>query len=498
MQYLDNRGFAAPLRSLLARILFARPSRRLGRNALIAAALSITATVAAALTPTLFTSRFNDSTEVDTSVLGTRIPLVLVHGLGGSAEGWESFLRAYDRNPSWRSAFKPYSFQYSTSQSEVDADPNAPRTLTALGAALRDAMQGFYDKPAAAPDFGFGNKRVLVLAHSMGGLVARSMMQEYAFRDGQRGGQKVLHLITLGTPHHGTPLANAGISLGYQTIADLSGTYAGFLKDVTWTNYDGLNMAGRLCNDWLARLNNYAPSTGATYGNCGAIPASPLPGYYEKIIAYGASDLQDRDFPSGDIGVYKPGSDLSSYWFPHELLLNGLSRPYPNDGIVPFASAQFNGAALWQRAEAFACDHRYLKNGYPEFVRTATATYTDVAFCAATNNAAPYPSGTPDGFAVSGSIFGGPAGIIQTITTASEVERVFDWTEQAHAALLQPAGATTEISGGGFYYRYYPGTQAFLGVLGGNVYFLGAASNNLIVYLGTLADFLGAAQSSGF
>ncbi len=497
MQFLAYRGFAAPLRSLLARISFARPPGRLGRNALIAAALAMTATVAAAVTPALFTSRLNDGTEVDTSALGTRLPVVLVHGLGGSAEGWESFLRAYQQNPAWRSAFKPYSFQYSTTQAEVDADPAAPRSLTALGAALRDALQGFYDKPIAAPGFGFGNKRVIVLAHSMGGLVARSMMQEYTFRDGQRGGQKVLHLITLGTPHHGTQLADVGFLIGLSTLADLTDTYTGFLKDLTWTNYDALNMTGGRCNPWLAGLDNYGTSSGRSYGNCGTVAGNPLPGYYEKIIAYGASDLQARDDPSGAIGVYKPGS-FSSYLIPYNILRSGLSRSYPNDGIVPFASAQFNGTSLWQRAEAFECDHRYLKDGYPEFVRTSTMTYTDIAFCAATANAAPYPTGTPDGFAWSGSIFGGPAGIIQTITTASEVERVFDWTEQAHAELLRPAGATTEISGGGFYYRYYPGTQAFLGVLGGNVYFLGAASNNLLLYLGTLAEFLGAAQASGF
>lgn len=40
-------------------------------------------------------------------------------------------------------------------------------------------------------------------------------------RDGQRGGQKVLHLITLGTPHHGTPLADAAIVLGQQALAEL-------------------------------------------------------------------------------------------------------------------------------------------------------------------------------------------------------------------------------------------------------------------------------------
>lgn len=446
--------------------------------------------------PELATSRFDDGSQVDTAVLGTRLPVVLVHGLGGSAEGWDRFLRAYEQEPAWRSAFKPYSFRYSSSTADVLADPAAPRTISGLGAALRDAMQDFHDKPTGAPHFGFGTRRVIVLAHSMGGLVARSMMQEHAFRDGQRGGQKVLHLITLGTPHHGTPLADAGIVLGQRVLAELDDTYTGFVRELTWTNFDGLDMFGGRCNPWLAQLNNYAPSTGASYGRCGNVPANPLPGYYEKIITYGTNALQGKDTDLGGVGVYKPGSD-SSLDFPHGYLLRAFGRSYPNDGVVPMISAQFNGATLWLRREAFDCDHRYIRRGYPEFVRSSTATYTDWAFCAGTGSAVSYPSGTSGGYAVSGSILGVAGGIIDTITTVSEIERVFDWAEQARASLLQPSGATTELSGAGYYYRYYPQTQAYVGVKGGNVYFLGLATNFQLVFVGALADFVGAAKAAG-
>lgn len=86
---------------------------------------------------------------------------------------------------------------------------------------------------------------------------------------------------------------------------------------------------------------------------------------------------------------------------------------------------------------------------------------------------------------------------MKTITAVSEIERAFNWSEQAHAWLLQPAGAATELSGGGFYYRYYPATQAYLGVKDGNVYFMGRATNYQLVFVGTLADFLGQAKAAG-
>ena len=417
-------------------------------QSVLAALLSTAATLASALPLALFPSTFGDGTQVDTAVLGNRIPVIFVHGLGGGSDGWNSILRAYEQNPAWRGAFKPYSFNYPSTQTEVTADPAAPRTLTALGAALRDFMQSYYDKPTAAPDFGFGNKRVIVVAHSMGGLVARSMMQEHVFRDGQRGGQKVLHLITLGTPHHGTQLSDAAIQLGLQTVSEIGNGYSGFVAQTTWTNFDGLDMSGGQCNPWLAQLNNYAPSTGAVYGRCGSVPANPLPGYYNKIIAYGASSLQDPDLLRFGIGVFKPGSSPSLVPSFLYLRSGGLSRSYPNDGITPMVSAQFSGTSLWQRAEAFACDHRYMKDGYPEFVRSLTATYTDLAFCAGTGSGASYASGISGGFAVSGSILGVPGGIMETIKTVSEVERVFNWAERALLPLTcSPRAPPSDISG---------------------------------------------------
>ena len=49
-----------------------------------------------------------------------------------------------------------------------------------------------------------GARQVILVAHSMGGLVARAFLR-------QHGVQQVARVITLGTPHHGTALANLAV-----------------------------------------------------------------------------------------------------------------------------------------------------------------------------------------------------------------------------------------------------------------------------------------------
>jgi triacylglycerol esterase/lipase EstA (alpha/beta hydrolase family) len=49
-----------------------------------------------------------------------------------------------------------------------------------------------------------GSAQVIILAHSMGGLVARAYLRRH-------GRQHIARVITLGTPHHGTALAHFGI-----------------------------------------------------------------------------------------------------------------------------------------------------------------------------------------------------------------------------------------------------------------------------------------------
>lgn len=51
-----------------------------------------------------------------------------------------------------------------------------------------------------------GQSHVVIVAHSMGGLVARAYLRDY-------GTHRTAKVITLGTPHHGTTVANRGLGI---------------------------------------------------------------------------------------------------------------------------------------------------------------------------------------------------------------------------------------------------------------------------------------------
>lgn len=74
-----------------------------------------------------------------------------------------------------------------------------------------------------------GHQRIIVLAHSMGGLAARTYLRIH-------GSSRIAKVITLGTPHHGTALANFG--LGTNT------------RQMHWT----LSQQEGLSSEWLREL----------------------------------------------------------------------------------------------------------------------------------------------------------------------------------------------------------------------------------------------------
>jgi pimeloyl-ACP methyl ester carboxylesterase len=74
--------------------------------------------------------------------------------------------------------------------------------LEPLGASIDDyapQVQAAVERLCAAT----GTSQVIIVGHSMGGLVARAYLRRY-------GHQRIARVITLGTPHHGTALASFG------------------------------------------------------------------------------------------------------------------------------------------------------------------------------------------------------------------------------------------------------------------------------------------------
>lgn len=160
----------------------------------------------------------------DGDPVGDRIPLIFIHGLTGNQVGredsiaspnlsvWEPLaarLRAADREGLLR-RFKVYQFHYESHR----------HSTWELGRALRNAL----DRETLA-DPGF-DREIVIIAHSMGGLVARQYMNEHSHNVGQfagrRGGERVRLLVTLGTPHLGSPFANGPSRNQVALAADLA------------------------------------------------------------------------------------------------------------------------------------------------------------------------------------------------------------------------------------------------------------------------------------
>jgi len=256
-----------------------------------------------------------DDTPVDDKVL-----LIMVHGWNPVSvpapslnSTWNNFFAFYARDASLRANFKPYIFSYNSNAVSV----------AELGRALRDVL----DKMDESDPAGFARRPIVLVAHSMGGLVVRyalRLQQNFGPRARTKVGERVLRLITLGTPHHGSPLANGPAveaKAGGVWRARLTAFERAFYtsagpdwhernrSDLRWDNYDGLLDYARFPgekNPFLTDLNKTEPNA-------------------RKIVAYGGS-LAPRS--ACGLDKYCSGSTV----------LSGVFR-LANDGVVPLSSA---------------------------------------------------------------------------------------------------------------------------------------------------------------
>ncbi|SDF39967.1 Triacylglycerol esterase/lipase EstA, alpha/beta hydrolase fold [Massilia sp. PDC64] len=109
-----------------------------------------------------------------------RVPVLLVHGYGCNSGYWAHLEPLLDRER--------------ISHASINLEPVAG-SIDDYAPLIEARVQALCAATGAA--------RVAIVAHSMGGLAARAWMRTY-------GSMRVAKLITLGTPHHGTVLANLG------------------------------------------------------------------------------------------------------------------------------------------------------------------------------------------------------------------------------------------------------------------------------------------------
>ncbi|MBG9914007.1 esterase/lipase family protein [Bacillus sonorensis] len=134
-------------------------------------------------------------------------PLVFVHGLNGSSSIW------FDKNDMSEQAFKN---GYDTAFIDLHPDKDMRDNGALLASKLRDMYEHF------------GRKMILV-SYSKGGIDTQSAL---IFHDAYR---YVEHVITLGTPHHGSQLAD----LAYSSWAGWLSGILGMKNDAVYSLQTG-------------------------------------------------------------------------------------------------------------------------------------------------------------------------------------------------------------------------------------------------------------------
>jgi len=247
-----------------------------------------------------------------------------------------------------------------------------------------------------SPDF---DKEFMIVAHSMGGLVARAYMNLYRHHagaadsrfKGKMAGDRVMKLITLGTPHHGSALSNGDART---KDADSGGTWGTVLSavewwaemacltcpnraDLHWNNFDGTWNSRPSYVDNIAEHNaTLTALSDTTYDNkifpyYGLIGDGSVNGRRADLISYGklgavslANKLrQNRHVPNLHRGLLGLGVILERIEMPNFSTGYPITQVY-NDGMVTFQSASFGKRSELQRRRLCkGYDHLDMRDG---------------------------------------------------------------------------------------------------------------------------------------
>ncbi len=347
-----------------------------------------------------------EDTVNDPNPLGTRTPLILIHGINGNqndATGadtiswlnrayWQSFLD-YFNYPAFQLKYKIYRYHYvSNKYSTWELGRSLRNQIDVLTS--QDSDWDSIDPATGQP------KKIVIVAHSMGGLVAREYMNEHdtyaGTWSGQRAGYRVTELVTLATPHHGSPLAN--------DLVRTEGTAEGLLFAPLWNPFfKGLDLASWGLWSWQS-INETVPNrSDLRFDNFNKMWTSV---YYiprehntlldkidhtfdNEIVAYYGYIGSNVDI--GQLGLLLPGSltQILAQRNPSPTNPTGnadaalnvvsvlqqriwdanfdtLSSSYPitsvdNDGMVPKSSAAFDGATIKGQVECPQYDHLQMR-----------------------------------------------------------------------------------------------------------------------------------------
>ena len=221
---------------------------------------------------------------------------------------------------------------------------------------------------------------LLMVAHSMGGIVARSFMLQHTSVSPDPGYKRLLAAITLATPHHGTQVANRSwrdwqadrLNVGISDI--LPGDFLDYLDAISW----GVSGSFHLSND-SSRPNRSDLVWDNYDGYFDAAKAAIPNDYWElnQLLSDLATSNQARKLIVYG-GFLNPlplkAQDLLKVGDPHIQLTVGaavmrdkLRVLIGSDGVVPLDSALFikNPYVVLRRSAFSGYDHRDMAGNPP-------------------------------------------------------------------------------------------------------------------------------------
>jgi len=215
---------------------------------------------------TIMVTELATGATYSTDVTIWRPPVVLVHGLWSGWTTWNNFNDTLF-NPS--NQFFTTRSDYSQSVGLASALPNEYLGFQ-LASAPASALGFDYNAPTVLTDikagvdiFRYTNQaagvQADVVAHSMGGVIARTAVHLPSFADSQTFDVGPVHkLVTIGTPHLGSPLATALLQLASSCFRQI------------------LGFAGNLVLTSGAFADSSAPVDGAVFDLQGTAAGQPL------------------------------------------------------------------------------------------------------------------------------------------------------------------------------------------------------------------------------
>jgi YVTN family beta-propeller protein len=337
--------------------------------------------------------------DSDTTALDTRTPLILIHGIHGVCNtfsscanaasppkdslSWFGNLIKYFRNAGITTSYKIYRFSY-------DSDIYTARQIA-------EALRGRIDERSE-----FRDKKLVLIAHSMGGIIARhylTLTTTSGTYVNQPAGHRVLKLITLATPHHGTQLANGDARAGLlqfnssvtNVLKTLDVVYWGALNGcplcalllqhpnrgtLLWDNFDGswnYNPSYRLSpSEQNQDLPQFDPFNFKIIAYYGTVSTSDNAWQTAKQVAHDGVDalrklvakkrpsLRASDLALNALSLLLQGIKIAN--------LSDLRNIVPqNDGYVPVESGRFDCSGIAcssiKRVRCRGYNHRQMVEG---------------------------------------------------------------------------------------------------------------------------------------